>query len=284
MKYVVNSLTLGGKLNRIYKKGDIVTANDFYYNHPEQLVEKGFLLPVTKKPTPNDKPRIGVLTCIWKRLDLFRKFCEHWEYIQEQNPEIEFVFVAVGSEGTISRNATKLFRYYEHQNKPVSNKWNFGCSKFESLNVDNVIFLGSDDFICNDLFRKIYSYCVEGYDFIGLLDCYLYDQASKQMVYFKGYEGRRSGKSVGAARCLSVRLLAQMNYSPWKENLNSRLDSSMSDKLLNLDYSQINFKCSKINGLVVDVKTDCNITPFQNELPKANIELLKKIPVIYGHL
>lgn len=286
-RYRVVSLAVGGNCNKLYKQGDIVKESNFPPGNAELNVLKGHLVRHPDRDLqPNEKPRVGVLTCIWKRHELFKKFAAHWAEIQEGNKDVDFVFVAVGSEGKESKKAAKgtVFDYYEYPNKPVSDKWNYGCKIFENLQVDNIIFLGSDDFICQNVFSHLYQKCREGFDCVGLLDCYLFDSISKDFVYFSGYGGRRSNQSVGIARCLSSCVLSRLGYTPWRSNLNSRLDSSMSQKLTKINYSNYTFRCKDVDGVAVDVKTNCNITPFQSELPKHSSKLLTKINSLHGYL
>ena len=233
-----------------------------------------------------NKVKIGVLTCIWKRHELFKVFAEHWKDLSTKFKNVEFVFIAVGSEGVESRSIcdNTVFEYHHHENKPISNKWNYGCQQLKHKNIDAALFLGSDDFICEDTLLKLLQTIFNGYDFVGLQDCYLYNKPTKELVYFQGYRNGRSGETIGIARCLSVELLMALNFSPWGSNLNSRLDASMQGKLKWINYSQESFKCKNFEGFAVDVKTDINITPFSKDLPEANKILLNKIPALNGYL
>jgi len=232
------------------------------------------------------KFRVGVLTCIWQRHELFTAFADHWEYLNSRFKNVEFVFVAVGSEGKSSKDIcdTTLFEYHHYPNRPLSNKWNYGSNILRYKNIDAAIFLGSDDFICEDTLQRLLQNVSDGYDFVGLQDCYLLNVPTKELVYFNGYDKGRSGETVGIGRCLSADLLKALSYSPWRSGLNCRLDGSMQRKLRRISYSKMSFKCRHIDGFAVDVKTGVNITPFTKELPSAPKELLTKIPVLNGYL
>lgn len=55
-KYKVIALSVGAKNNKIFKSGDIVTADAFHEGHADKLVEQGFLeLVVEKAEAPKVK-------------------------------------------------------------------------------------------------------------------------------------------------------------------------------------------------------------------------------------
>lgn len=54
-KYIVVALSVGGLNNKIFKSGDVVTAEAFPQDHAEELVKQGFLKPEKQEPKKVEK-------------------------------------------------------------------------------------------------------------------------------------------------------------------------------------------------------------------------------------
>ena len=95
---------------------------------------------------------------------------------------------------------------------------------------------------------------------LGLQDLYFYDLKSRRALYWGGYRDRkRKGKTVGAGRCISKRILEKHNWQLWREGQNRYLDSNMLVKPIN--EKVINLQDEKV--LAVDIKSGVNITDFK---------------------
>jgi glycosyltransferase involved in cell wall biosynthesis len=175
---------------------------------------------------PIKKSKILILTCLWKRPEVFEIFKENIKILKEK---YDVDLLVVGSEGEVSANLCKEYHYVEAPNQPLSNKWNAGIKFAENLTWDYLLILGSDDII-NDL-QFYYDKINEGFDFVGALDCWTYNLANDKIYYFKGYENYRKGESVGAGRLISRRIIESMNYELWDTGLKSSLDYSFEQKL-----------------------------------------------------
>lgn len=224
--------------------------------------------------------RLGILTAVWGRYEVFDIFKKGIERIKEHT-DIEIEVVAVGSEGKKSANACREYHYVPFKNKPLSNKWNAGMLKMKELNVDYVLCLGSDDLICNNLIDKYIEAMKFGYDFIGLLDCFILDLKTNDLRFWTGYNGIRIGETAGIGRCLSKRILEEMNWSPWGEARDRGLDGEMFKKLKQIPHTQKVFGCLKDNIIGVDLKDSGSLTTFDvfKKYPKFEYkDIIKYIP------
>lgn len=219
--------------------------------------------------------RLGILTAIWKRDDVFKVFKQGIERLKEHS-NIEIEIVCVGSEGEHSANQCKEYHYVETPNNPLSDKWNSGMLKMKELNVDYVLCLGSDDLVSNSLLDRYIEAMEYNFDFIGLLDCFLYDSISNKLVFWTGYNGIRVGETAGIGRCLSKRLLDIFEWKPWNNAKDRGLDGEMFKKLRNIPHTQKVFGCIKDNIFALDIKDKNSMTGIEHfqQYPQFKPELM----------
>lgn len=224
--------------------------------------------------------KLGILTAVWKRYEVLETFKEGIERLKKHS-NIEIEVVAVGSEGKQSANACKEFHYVEYENNPLSDKWNAGMLKMKELNVDYVLCMGSDDLMCNNSLDKYVEAMEFGYDFIGLLDCFIYDSKTNDLRFWVGYNGKRVGETAGIGRCLSKRLLDIFEWKPWADAHDRGLDGTMFNKLKDIPHTQKVFGCLKDNIFAVDIKDAYSLTSFSHFLkyPKFSpVDMFERLP------
>ena len=87
---------------------------------------------------------LGILTTLWKRHAIAHIVLEHYAHM-DLSP-VHSVRLAVGSEGDVSRSLAEEagWEYLEHDNLPLSDKWNAGMAALKGR-VDAVLIVGSDD-------------------------------------------------------------------------------------------------------------------------------------------
>ena len=168
------------------------------------------------------------------------------------------------------------FEYYNYRNQPLSNKWNFGCKMLRKFDFDYVFILGSDDIIDNNVFRVYDENMDKNFDIIGMLDVYLFDAKQLKAYYWGGYpkKHKRFGESIGMGRCLSKKIVENLNYQLWEDGLNKSLEGSMKKKIKSLSRSisiTSNYFRIKEVGVACDVKTNDNISKLENFLPTSEL-------------
>ena len=216
--------------------------------------------------------RLGILTCRWKRAEVFELFATGLRRLQNNFGIIPLV---VGED----KSHCNGFYYTEYPNSPLGRKWNAGMQAMSRLKPDYVMIMGSDDFITDDTMKYILDHCGE-FDTIGMRDCYFYDAPTDRLGYWAGFTAKhRIGESMGLCRTISKRVLNQMNWQLWYGNANAGLDWLMTQKLNRIKYSRHVFSLKEQGLFAVDYKTKDNICAFNlYDTEIVDNELLKQIP------
>ena len=230
--------------------------------------------------------RVCILTTIWKRRELTSAFLAHINFLKEELPEFHIDCLVVGSEGDETRQMviSSGNQYLEHPNLPLSEKWDAGLKFSENFDPDAVIILGSDDFISPETIRELVGRISRGWLMTGLMDMHVLDSKSNQLFHWNGYSvsaPHRMWETIGLGRCLSRKLLEKVDFSLWgSEQIDRGLDGLMTSKLASVGlipvplgqevwimledgefaFGHSGLYSSDIDGFVVDVKTEENIT------------------------
>ena len=205
----------------------------------------------------NRQPKILILTCLWKRHDIFEIFKLQYKKLQEKyNIEL----LVIGSEGNESKDLCKDFYYLKYKNQPLSNKWNAGIKEAKKYKWDYLLRIDSKDFI-SDL-QPYLDAIKEGYNYIGFADHWLYNIYNDKIYYFQGYQDEeRRGRSVGSGRMLSRQIINQMNWELWDEGLNKSLDYNFSEKIKEVEGLRMKvFYGKDINIINLGIYTDNNVS------------------------
>ncbi|MAL52528.1 MAG: hypothetical protein CMQ68_00265 [Gammaproteobacteria bacterium] len=250
-----------------------------------------------KKHEDNDKINtMVILTCIWKRPKLTRIVLSHYRGLKKElKGEINLELVAVGSEGERSKNICEEseFNYFEYENQPMSEKWNFGLQMTKKINPDAVIIVGSDDLIDKNLLKFYDKKLKQGYMMVGIKDFYIYDTERRKLAYWRGYgklnDAHRMNETIGLARCLSKTLLDKLDFNIWNDlNISRNLDGAMTTRLkevgiypvseANMPYvdldnqlygaGHLGYNLKEIEGFAIDIKTKTNVTTFDRYLAR----------------
>ncbi|QNU62096.1 hypothetical protein [Vreelandella titanicae] len=251
-----------------------------------------------------NKVKLLILTCVWKRHELSRLFFSYYEELGKKlSPDIDIQIIAVGSEGEISRSICEEYgvHYLEYPNQPLSDKWQAGLNYARSFAFDALVVLGSDDFICEDTFRFYSKQVSKGALFLGFQDCYLHDFSSQKTIYWKGYgasneqqsQPHRVGETIGLGRVLRRELLEFMDFDLWEGmGANKSLDGIMKNKIIGKtgflpvkpvhgfdlklngdDYllGMLSFRLKDLGLFDVDVKVSDNVTAFEKYITSTNV-------------
>ena len=250
-----------------------------------------------KKHVDNDKINtMVILTCIWKRPKLTRIVLSHYRALKKElKGEINLELVAVGSEGERSKDICEEseFNYFEYENQPMSEKWNFGLQMTKKINPDAVIIVGSDDLIDKNLLKFYDKKLKQGYMMVGIKDFYIYDTERRKLAYWRGYgklnDAHRMNETIGLARCLSRTLLDKLDFNIWNDlNISKNLDGAMTTRLkevgiypvseANMPYvdldnqlygaGHLGYNLKEIEGFAIDIKTKTNVTTFDRYLAR----------------
>lgn len=188
-----------------------------------------------------ERPKILILTCLWKRLELTKEFLKYYSVLKDYlEPQLELDLLAVGSEGELTQKLVERygFSYVEAPNKPLSDKWQKGLTFAQNIDFDAIVILGSDDFLDKKTFLTYKKMLQKRVIFFGFYDAYIYDSGEKDLMYWPGYGDsnskmpHRTGETVGMGRMLHRNVLEILNFDLWKGiQVNSSLDGYAQKKL-----------------------------------------------------
>jgi hypothetical protein len=228
--------------------------------------------------------KIVVLTCAWLRYDITKIFLEQIKVLQEYKPdEFEVELVVVGSKGKCEQQVKPYTKHYiHHQNLPLGKKWNAGLKYCQQLNFDFLLALGSDDIISTSALDVYKRYADEGYEYIGWKDFYLINTEKKIMKYWKGYEGKRSGESVGAGRLISRNILEQLDFKLWNDNKNKGLDGTFTKRINSVKHKSISVSARNNLVFMVDLKSRVNLGGYEKSIGN-QVSIKRLIPAHFSN-
>jgi len=211
------------------------------------------------------KIKICLVTVIYKRHELTDFVLSYYNQQKDRlKDKIEIELVCVGSEGNISQGIAikNGFEYHEYPNTPVSHKHNKVVEVCKNKDVDGIVYVGSDDII-DDVFFDEYIKCInQKIDFLGFTDVYFLTE--NHLGYWGGYKSDtpRYNEPIGPGKFYSKKLLDKLNWKPWgNAELNRGLDRLCWNELNSQsDITKKIKKCTEINGHIIDIKTETNIT------------------------
>ena len=188
--------------------------------------------------------KLALCFCVWKRHELERIVIE---YYLKLSKTFNFDIVVCGSEGAKSAQIAKECVYIEYPNQPVSNKHNALMQSLKGKGYDGAILIGSDDLIEPKLFSYYHKLADLKAGYYGFPDVYYWQPKQERLSYW-------NGRFMGAGRFFSRHVLEDMNYTLWRDGINSGLDTSQRT-LLELKGHKINQTSLKqLDAMIVDVK------------------------------
>lgn len=287
-EFLNNALRFKGEHSPVYE----IASSASYIN--KKIMQNGLSVhslnnfDFSEKLSECKRPKIVLLTCVWRRHELTKIVLSYYEKVREYLAEhVDITLLAIGSEGQASRRICEQhgFNYLEYKNIPLSDKWEFGVKSSQAFDPDGVVIVGSDDLISHSLFKSYAELLHEGYLFCGLSDGYFMDLKNPESIlYWKGYGGLKSqqgmpwrlNETIGMGRFYSRTLLELIDYSLWGGvKINKGLDSIAKERLFSLGilpvlkqhavplfiennrflFGQVAMRMEDLGGIALDVKT-----------------------------
>tara|TARA_R110000772_G_scaffold158171_1_gene269409 strand:- start:5 stop:829 length:825 start_codon:yes stop_codon:yes gene_type:complete len=192
---------------------------------------------------------IVFIIAIYQRHDLTKIVLD---YYRKLSKKYGFKIVVAGSEGRISKDLAKGLIYIETPNEPLTSKNNAMMQKAKEFNPDAVVLLGSDDLICENVIRWYYELNTD--KVMGFADIYFYSTEHKITSYL------HLDKHFGAGRYYPKTVLDKCNWNAWSGKLNKGCDNNSEKYLRSLGVEFERIELNKINGFLIDIKHDYNIS------------------------
>jgi hypothetical protein len=172
--------------------------------------------------------------------------------------------------------------WIQHNNNYLSEKWNIGFAYLKQLDFDAVLFVGSGDWVSSDWIPNVYDY-IKDYGIIGkkAFDMIDITDGNIRTCHWlgnpKGLKTNRHMEPIGIGRLLSKSFIEKIEYKPFHDKINSRLDYSM---FINCIKNNFRLKLIQNDSIFLSVSCDLwiNKHKFNNHYfskDKSFNELLK---------
>lgn len=163
-----------------------------------------------------------------------------------------------------------------HENQPLGKKWNAAFQVAGELNPDNILFVGSSDWV-SDNWMPVMSDFMEEFDMVGLPGFYLADIGTEYRVcHWKGYgKGPREKEPIGIGRVISGRVLSQIGWKPFDDTKSRSLDHQMLQSVLKVGGKVKMLVTDEIRSLSISTPMWGNLHQFEehwsNRMPSEKI-------------
>jgi len=223
--------------------------------------------------------KIVIMTTMYKRHELTNYVFSYYNKLKKElEHAVELIFVVGGSEGDISKEIAERnnFNYIETPNLPLNKKHNNVLLETKKFNPDAVVLIGSDDIISKEVIYEYIKSIQHGVEYMGFSDLYFYDDG---LHYFTGYDSSKKDITLGAGRFFSKEFLDKIKWDLWGDVPRNRgLDTASYEKIKL--YSPITkiLRLIDIDGMILDIKSNQNITNIDNikNKKKIGLDFLKK--------
>lgn len=135
-------------------------------------------------------------------------------------------------------------------------KLNQALGEIKYLKPDYVMLTETDKFISGSYLKTICKFLMNGYEYIGVVDQYIYHPNSKELIYWRGYDGQRKNEPVRAGRIVSRQILQSLDWKLWDDSANSSIDFVMTQRLKIVSPTTKLIKMHEQNFVVLDIKTN----------------------------
>lgn len=202
-----------------------------------------------------NKIKILIYLALWKRPEI-TELCFLGIERMKTHPDYDIEVLSVLSEDEMKPLCEKYgVNWVEHDNEYLGRKKNFGLKACERFKFDYLMEIGSDDLIMNELLDLYKPY-------IGLHDLF----GVKDIAYVDTETGAcrrlRSNGNYGAGRMISRSILEKMNFTLWQDDLKMGMDNNSTWRLLK--YKTMFYHVNSESPMLIDVKSDVNIWPFNH--------------------
>lgn len=197
---------------------------------------------------------IGLICVNYGRPKILELWCKQIQRLRSDNG-LYFPVAVVSDESDAVICNRNYITHIVHENNPVTSKFNRAFRFMQSIGVDYVMVLGSDDIVSTKYIQDTMVQMEKGIDLIGT-----------NTIYFYCGQGSERGKLVkldtpimkGIGKTVSKRILDQCNWTLWNEAKNWGMDAIATKTIMSYNPSK-----SVIDGVVVDVKTKENLNSFR---------------------
>ena len=200
---------------------------------------------------------LGIITINYNRPKVLELWCSQIRRLRNELG-IFFPAVVVSEMSDVSICNPYFVHHISYENKPVTNKFNRAFKYMQSLDVDSVMILGSDDIISTELMKNTLTEVDKGIDLIGVNTLYFYCGQGTNKGKMVKLERPYMSPFLGVAKTVSKKVLDQCDWTLWNTEKNWGMDAIASKTIAK--YAETR---AQVEGMVVDVKTTINLNSFR---------------------
>jgi len=219
--------------------------------------------------------KILILTTIWKRIDIVKRFYNNLKSLQNHRNDIIIDVVSIVSEKEHFKLAKQYgFHVINCPNKPLGKKWNNGLFHVKNRKFDKLLILGSDNFINPKTLDLYFENKKE--DIIAFSDLFLLNLQNKKVKYLNNFN--TANKKIGAGMLIDYKIVKACDFKLWNDNKSISLDASLYKKVYSV-FPNIRVKhiSSDDGAFLCDIKNGVNIHKFESFKTKIyEVDFIKK--------
>ena len=217
---------------------------------------------------------LGIITINHKRPQVLALWCAQ---IKRLRNETQCYIPAVVVSGEEDKAICDQYHvvHITQENKPVTKIFNRAMGYMREQGMDYVLTLGSDDIISTVFLRNTFYLMETGVDLIGVWSFYFYCGHVRDRGKLVRLERANSKTFLGIGRTVSSKVLDKCDWTLWDVEKNWGMDAIASKNLAKYSITR-----AKVEGTIVDVKTDVNLNSFRiwsNRLPEVPAEEFYRI-------
>ncbi len=199
---------------------------------------------------------VGILTINFGRQKVLNLWCAQ---IARLKRELDMFIPAV----VVSEEEDKILCHQygiwhtthpNHKTK-VTEKWNIAMKYMQSIGVDAVMILGSDDCISTEFYRKTLEQAEKGIDLVGVTNAYFFCGQGIDRGKLVKLQGRAM---LGIGKTVSKRVLDEADWFLWRKEKGWGMDAMAQQEI-----DKHNPTKAIIDEIIVDVKTRENLNSFK---------------------
>jgi len=170
--------------------------------------------------------------------------------------------------------------WIESRNQPLGAKWNVPLYSLNGLDFSHIIILGSDDIASTSFIEYQMR---QDADLSGMEDLWFWGLERSRAGYKTfGHWISNLNKILGVGRMVSRRMIEQLDWKLWDDDLVRGLDRSLLDRVRPIAEKIHKFSLKEEGLFVMDIKYDRNISSLSTSLP--NTEFEDPMEVLMKHL
>lgn len=212
--------------------------------------------------------RILIFLAVWKRPEI-TEICFMGIDRLRKSGLFHIEALAVISEDSMIELCNRYgIKWVFYKNEPLGEKKNFGLSEALKLEWDYLLEIGSDDLLKTEILEVYKKPIEDGMEFFGIKDvCYINSEDGNCRRYYRPQDTT----AWGAGRMFKRSVFDKTGSKIWPDEINRSMDNSSTKFMFTKGVFHKNIPVER--PLVVDVKSDTNIWPFNPDVGEAyNLE------------